>query len=139
MLTIEINSFSYRTGIPEDKSGNGGGFVFDCRAIHNPGRYDQYKELTGNDKEVIAFFENEPEMHEFLNDVFSLVKRSVDKYINREFTHLCINFGCTGGQHRSVYAANQLTAYLKSFNDLPVNIILTHVEQERKKTANIIR
>ena len=128
MLTVTINSFSYKREIPKDNSENGGGFVFDCRAIHNPGRYEQYKQFTGKDKEVIDFFKNEAEMHEFLIHIFAIVNQSVQKYISREFTHLMINFGCTGGQHRSVYCAENLAKHLQSkFN---IKIKLQHIEQE---------
>jgi RNase adaptor protein for sRNA GlmZ degradation len=128
MLRVSVNSFSYKRSLPVDNSGNGGGFIFDCRAIHNPGRYGQYKKLTGNDKEVIEFLEKEPEMEEFLEHVFALVDQSVKKYIERDFTHLMVNFGCTGGQHRSVYAAEQLAKHLKSKYD--IEIIVSHIEQE---------
>ncbi|ASB51175.1 phosphotransferase enzyme family protein [Alkalitalea saponilacus] len=129
-LTITINSFSYKRGIPIDFSGNGGGFVFDCRAIHNPGRYEAYKTKTGKDPEVIAFFEKEPEMHDFLKNVYDMLEQSVRKYLERGFKHLMVNFGCTGGQHRSVYCAEQLAAHLKSSH--PVKIKLKHVEQEMR-------
>ncbi|WP_075589912.1 RapZ C-terminal domain-containing protein [Labilibacter marinus] len=130
-LTVTINSFSFKRGIPFDMSGNGGGFVFDCRAIHNPGRYEEYKQITGKDEAVIKFFEKEPEMKEFLDDVFSVVSKSVEKYISRNFKHLMVNFGCTGGQHRSVYSAEQLTKYIQQ--KYPVSVKLRHVEQEIKK------
>ncbi len=129
-LTVTINSFSYKRGIPIDYSGNGGGYVFDCRAIHNPGRYPAYKEKTGRDPEVIAFFSKEPEMDEFLNNVYKMVDGSVEKYISRGFKHLMVNFGCTGGQHRSVFCAEQLAKYL--INKFPVKINLKHVEQEMR-------
>ncbi len=129
-LTVTVNSFSYKRGIPFDYSGNGGGFVFDCRAIHNPGRYEQYKKFCGFDQPVIDFFENEPEMHQFLEGVFPLVSQSVEKYIKRNFKHLNISFGCTGGQHRSVYSAEQLAKYLK--NKYSVTVVVNHIEQELK-------
>ncbi len=126
-LTVRISSFSYKRGIPADPSGNGGGFVFDCRAIHNPGKYEQYKRLTGKQQPVIEFLDKESEMQDFLNDVYSLVSRSVEKYLERGFTSLTVSFGCTGGQHRSVYSAEHLAQYLCRF---PVRIELQHVEQE---------
>ncbi len=130
-LLIQINSFSYKKGgIPKDNSDNGGGFVFDCRAIHNPGRYDEYKELTGKDKKVIDFFKTVPEMDDFLSHVYEMVDASVQKYIERDFTSLMVNFGCTGGQHRSVYSAEKLREHLsQKFN---IKIELHHIEQDKK-------
>ncbi len=125
-LTVTISSFSYKKGLPIDKSGNGGGFIFDCRAVHNPGRYEKYQQLTGRDQEVIDFFEKEEEMHSFLENAFKMVDQSVDKYIKRRFLNLMVNFGCTGGQHRSVYSAERLAVYLK--NKYKLNVILEHRE-----------
>ncbi|MBU8891379.1 MAG: hypothetical protein KOO66_01270 [Bacteroidales bacterium] len=130
-LTVRINSFSYKQALPEDNSGNGGGFIFDCRAVHNPGRYEEFRKLTGMDKEVILFFENEPEMSEFLNPVYTIVDQSVKNYIERDFTNLMISFGCTGGQHRSVYCAEMLAKKLK--NNYDINIIIEHIEQGKLK------
>ena len=127
-LTVTINSFSYKRSIPEDKSGNGGGFVFDCRAVHNPGRYEEYQSLTGTDQQVIDFFEQKTEMHQFLEHVFSLVEMSVKKYRERNFTHLMVSFGCTGGQHRSVYCAEKLADFLQ--NKFDIHIQVHHIEQE---------
>ncbi len=131
VLMVSVNSFSFRRGIPIDYSGHGGGFVFDCRSIPNPGRYPQYKEKTGRDPEVIAFFEKEQEIHDFLKHVFALTDQSVSKYMDRGFKHLMINFGCTGGQHRSVYCAEKLAARLKAH--FRVQVKLTHLEMEMKK------
>jgi aminoglycoside/choline kinase family phosphotransferase len=126
-LTVRVCSFSYKKGIPEDPSGNGGGYVFDCRAVHNPGRYLEYKESTGKDENVIEFFKENSDMEEFLNPIFKLVDQSVETYMERKFTHLCINFGCTGGQHRSVYATERISKYLAE--KYHVNIITIHREQ----------
>jgi len=129
-LTIDICSFSFKKGIPEDSSGNGGGFVFDCRAIHNPGRYEPYKKLTGKDPEVKQFLEKKSEMSEFLVPIFSLLDQTTEKYIARGFTNLKVCFGCTGGQHRSVYAAERAAMYLQ--NKYPICVNLTHRELKNK-------
>ena len=133
-LTVRITSFSYRKGIPEDPSGNGGGFVFDCRAIHNPGRYDEYKQLTGMDEPVITFLDKEEAMQEFLTHVYGIVDYSVEKYLARGFKNLMVSFGCTGGQHRSVYSAEHLAAHLSA--KYGVRIILEHREQKLKIEAS---
>lgn len=129
-LTVRITSFSYKKGIPEDASGNGGGFVFDCRAIHNPGRYDEYKQLTGMDEPVISFLDKEEAMQDFLEHVYGIVDYSVEKYRSRGFKHLMVSFGCTGGQHRSVYSAEHLAAHLRE--KFGVKVVLTHREQQKK-------
>lgn len=135
LLSVRINSFSYKiSGVPTDDSGNGGGFVFDCRFIHNPGRYEPYKKLTGRDEEVITFLRQHSTMGDFLNNVYRIVDEAVEDYIDRSFTDLQINFGCTGGQHRSVYAADQLAYHLKEKYGIKVQ--LHHIEQERKKWQN---
>lgn len=135
LLTVTVNSFSYnQTGIPDDPSGNGGGFVFDCRFIHNPGRYEPYKQLTGRDEPVINFLKHHSTMDEFLYGVYRIVGEAVENYIERSFTHLTVNFGCTGGQHRSVYAADALTRHLRDKYGLKVEV--HHIEQERKGWKN---
>lgn len=127
-LEVEIYSFSYKRGIPADTSSNGGGYVFDCRGMHNPGRYEQYRHLTGRDPEVITFLEDHREVFHFLDSVYSLVDRHVDRYISRGFTHLMISFGCTGGQHRSVYCADKCADHLRrKFGDR-IRVTLTHRE-----------
>jgi RNase adapter protein RapZ len=133
-LVVKICSFSYRQGIPEDVSGNGGGFVFDCRGIENPGRYDDYKEYHGRDKSVIEFLERQTKMQTFLNSVYDLIDISVEEYVKRGFNSLTVNFGCTGGQHRSVYAADALARHLR--NKYKVKIELCHREQEQKNWIN---
>ncbi|HEY6956393.1 MAG TPA: RNase adapter RapZ [Flavisolibacter sp.] len=133
-LVVKICSFSYRKGIPDDSNGNGGGFVFDCRGIENPGRYDEYKENHGRDKSVVEFLERQTKMQTFLNSVFDLVDISVEEYIKRGFTSLAVNFGCTGGQHRSVYAADALARHLR--NKYKVKIELSHREQDEKNWIN---
>lgn len=133
-LLIKINSFSYRKEIPGDDSGNGGGFVFDCRGILNPGRMDSMKTQTGRDKEVKDFLEQQTKMPEFLNSVFDIVDITVEEYIKRDFESLTISFGCTGGQHRSVYAADETARHLR--NKFKVKIDLKHIEQESKSWKN---
>ncbi len=133
-LVVTINSFSYRRVIPEDNSGNGGGFVFDCRGILNPGRIEEMKTKTGRDKEVKDFLEQQTKMPEFLNSIFDIVDITVEEYIKRDFESLVISFGCTGGQHRSVYAADALARHLK--NKFKVRIVLNHIEQESKNWEN---
>ncbi len=133
-LVVHINSFSYRKTIPADTSNNGGGFVFDCRAILNPGRLEVFKSKTGRDKEVRDFLEQQTKMPEYLNSVFDLVDIAVEDYILRGFESLMVNFGCTGGQHRSVYAADSLARHLK--NKFGVTVELHHLEQENKNWIN---
>ena len=133
-LVVYINSFSYKKSLPEDTAGNGGGFVFDCRAILNPGRMDIFRSKTGRDKEVKDFLEQQTKMPEYLHSVFDLVDISVEDYIHRGFKSLMVNFGCTGGQHRSVYAADSLARHLK--NKFGVTVEVNHVEQESKGWKN---
>lgn len=134
LLTVKINSFSFKKGTPKDPSGHGGGFIFDCRFIHNPGRYEPYKKLTGRDEGVINFLKHHSKMTEFLNDVYRIVDKGVENYIERSFTDLTVNFGCTGGQHRSVYAADCLANHIQE--KYGVNIELSHIVQEAKNWKN---
>lgn len=126
-LTVRVMSFSYKKGIPEDPSGNGGGYVFDCRAVHNPGKYEQYKQLTGRDKPVIDFLEQDGEILQFLEHVDALADAHVQRFLERGFTNLSICFGCTGGQHRSVYSAEHVAHHLNE--KFGVRIHLIHCEQ----------
>jgi len=125
-LTVTIYSFSFKKGLPADASGNGGGYIFDCRSTHNPGKYEQYKHLTGRDKEVIEFLEKDGEILTFLSSVYALVDHHVERFIERDFTHMQVSFGCTGGQHRSVYSAEALAKHLKEKYE--VKIVLIHRE-----------
>jgi len=127
-LMVHINSFSYRVGIPKDESNNGGGFVFDMRGILNPGRFDDCKHLTGLDKPVQDFLASETKMPAFLNSVWSTIDITIEDYLSRGFESLQINFGCTGGQHRSVYAAEQTAKYLKEKYNLKV--VVKHTNRE---------
>ncbi|NTW32819.1 MAG: phosphotransferase [Bacteroidetes bacterium] len=129
VLKVSITSFAYKNGIPNDDSGNGGGFVFDCRALHNPGRYEEYKTLTGKDKEVISFLKKEPEMYEFLNHAYRLIDITVENYVKRKFANLMVNFGCTGGQHRSVFCANMLADHLKNKFDIKIEVYHRELEK----------
>lgn len=127
-LKVHIYSFSFKKGLPEDRTGHGGGFVFDCRGILNPGRIDEYKSVTGRDAGVKEYLETKTLMPQFLEHVFATVDISVDDYIRRGFDHLTVSFGCTGGQHRSVYAAEALAVHLKNKYGLDARVL--HLEQE---------
>jgi aminoglycoside/choline kinase family phosphotransferase len=135
-LVVRINSFSYKTGIPPDLTSNGGGFVFDCRGILNPGRQTVFKTQTGRDKDVKDYLEQQTRMPEFLNSVYTLADIAVEDYLKRGFSDLMISFGCTGGQHRSVYAADALARHLK--NKFNVKVALSHVVQDSKNWVNIL-
>ena len=126
-LTVDVVSFSYKRGIPDDTSGNGGGFVFDCRAIHNPGRYEPYKKLTGMDAPVIEFLEKESNIADFLENAYALVDNMVDTYKKRGFTHIQVCCGCTGGQHRSVYSAEHIARHVS--DKFGVRVVVTHKMQ----------
>lgn len=127
-LEVKVYSFSYMKGVPHDPTGNGGGYVFDCRSIHNPGRYEPYKKLTGRDEPVIKFLEEDGEITEFLSHVYAVVDSHVETYRRRGFSNLMVSFGCTGGQHRSVYSAEHVASHLaQKYPDIRVRLI--HREQ----------
>ena len=128
-LTIDIKSFSFKKGYPYDASGNGGGYIFDCRAINNPGRYEEYKSLNGKDREVIEFLEKQPETNEFFENTLSLVNQNINVYLKRGFTNLSVYYGCTGGQHRSVFFAEKLFKTLSKRQD--INVVISHLEQKK--------
>lgn len=122
-LTVTVYSFSFKRGLPADESGNGGGYVFDCRSTHNPGKYDEYKQLTGLDQPVIDFLEQDGEILTFLESVDKLVDHHVERFLERGFTHLQVAFGCTGGQHRSVYCAEHVAKHLHEKYGVSVHLI----------------
>ena len=126
-LSVRVFSFSYKRGIPADESGNGGGYVFDCRSTHNPGRYEPYKQLTGLDAPVIQFLEDDGESQVLLESVYLLVDFHIETYQKRGFSDLMVSFGCTGGQHRSVYSAQHLAEHIHA--KYGVEVRLLHREQ----------
>lgn len=126
-LTVDLYSFGFLySGIPEDLSGNNGGFVFDCRFLPNPGRESEYADKTGKDIDVIEYLQKYPEVQKFIDCTKVIVDMAIENFQQRGFTHLMISYGCSGGQHRSVYCAEQLYAYLKT---KPIKINLHHIEQ----------
>jgi aminoglycoside/choline kinase family phosphotransferase len=129
ILNVNIKSFSFKKGYPHDTSGNGGGFIFDCRALPNPGRYEEYKSLNGLDASVIEFLETKEEVKLFFESVCSLINQSCAEYQRRGFSNLSVYFGCTGGQHRSVFLAQKLANYLKNRENIKVNV--QHIEQNQ--------
>ena len=134
-LTVTINSFSFKKGYPTDFSGNGGGFVFDCRALPNPGREPEFKTKTGRDWEVIDYLTAKPPVHVFLDHVKGIIGQSVDNYRERHFSNLMVSFGCTGGQHRSVFFAQTIYEWLKAtYPD--IHVIVNHIERKIKEEHN---
>ena len=128
-LTVTINSFSFKKGYPADFSGNGGGFVFDCRALPNPGREPEFKTKTGRDWEVIDYLMAKPPVHVFLDHVKGIIGQSVDNYRERHFSNLMVSFGCTGGQHRSVFFAQTIYEWLKATYP-GIHLKLNHIERK---------
>jgi aminoglycoside/choline kinase family phosphotransferase len=133
-LVVRVMSFSYKKGIPADPSGNGGGFVFDCRAVNNPGKYERYTHFTGMDEPVITFLEEDGEILPFLEEAYKLVDFSVKRYMDRGFQNLMVSFGCTGGQHRSVYSAEKMAQHINE--KFGVEVQLIHREQNIERTLN---
>ena len=131
-LVVRIFSFSFHRGLPKDESGNGGGFIFDGRSLPNPGREERFKVLTGRDAPVIDYLTQQESVHQFLASVMSLVDASVSSYQRRGFKNLMVSFGCTGGQHRSVYLAEQVAKRLRGRNG--VEVVMVHRELERMAT-----
>jgi aminoglycoside/choline kinase family phosphotransferase len=125
-LNLRIQSFSYKNGLPSDSSGNGGGFVFDCRALPNPGRETAFRDLSGKDDPVVAYLKAQPETAHFLENAGKIVQQSVEAYLDRNFENLSVSFGCTGGQHRSVYCAERMADRFRAFPGLKV--ILRHLQ-----------
>ncbi|MCI6876447.1 MAG: phosphotransferase [Parabacteroides sp.] len=134
ILEVKVFSFAYKKGIPNDPSGNGGGFVFDCRAINNPGKYERYNHFTGLDEPVIHFLEEDGEITTFLNHAYQLVDASVKRYMDRGFSNLMVSFGCTGGQHRSVYSAQHMAEHIHQ--KFGVKVSLIHREQNIEQLFN---
>ena len=130
-LEVKIFSFAYKKGIPVDTTGNGGGFVFDCRAINNPGKYEHYRQFTGLDQEVVKFLEDDGGVIRFLENVYSLVDTHVKRFIERKFTNMQVCFGCTGGQHRSVYCAERLARHLSDRFDIKITLSHRELDIER--------
>ncbi len=131
-LEVRIYSFAYKKGIPNDISGNGGGYVFDCRGINNPGKFEHFSHFTGRDKEVIDFLEEDGGVSKFLNNAYELADAHVQRYIERKFTSLMFSFGCTGGQHRSVYCAEHLAEHIAKKYDVRVFLFHRELEIERE-------
>jgi len=129
-LTVRVFSFSFHKGAPRDESGNGGGFVFDSRSLPNPGREERFKPLTGKDASVIDYLDRQESVRQFLTSAISLVDSSLSNYQSRGFKNLMVSFGCTGGQHRSVYLAEQLAKHLRARNG--VNVLVRHIELEKQ-------
>jgi RNase adaptor protein for sRNA GlmZ degradation len=134
-LKVRIFSFSFHCGAPPDESGNGGGYIFDARNLPNPGREEQFRALTGKDAPVIDYLNQQSSVHQYFASVLSLVDASVSSYQRRSFKSLMVSFGCTGGQHRSVYLAEQLAQHLRSSGG--VDVVVQHIELEKMELGKI--
>jgi aminoglycoside/choline kinase family phosphotransferase len=134
-LTVRVFSFSFHRQMPADGTGNGGGFVFDARSLPNPGREEQFKQLTGKDAEVIGYLDRQASVHQYLSAVLSLVDASVSSYRSRGFKNMMVSFGCTGGQHRSVYLAEQLAKHLRTAGG--VEVVVRHIELEKAELEKL--
>ena len=136
-LKVRIFSFSFHREIPTDESGNGGGFIFDARSLPNPGREEQFRQLTGKDAAVIDYLNQQASVHQYLANVQSLVDASVSSYQRRGFKNLMVSFGCTGGQHRSVYLAEHLAQHLRASGG--VEVVVRHIELEKMELEKMVR
>ncbi|MGD0829822.1 MAG: RNase adapter RapZ [Terracidiphilus sp.] len=136
-LKVRVFSFSFHREMPADETGNGGGFVFDARSLPNPGREEQFRQLTGKDAAVIEYLNQQASVHQYLSNVLSLVDASVSGYQRRGFKNLMVSFGCTGGQHRSVFLAEQLAKHLRGTSG--VEVVVRHIELEKMETGKMGR
>jgi RNase adaptor protein for sRNA GlmZ degradation len=128
-LTVRVQSFSFRDAVPTDAKGHGGGFVFDCRGLPNPGRFEKYAKLTGKDAPVISFLQKEKAVKDFLAHTGALAEATAKNYLSRNFSDLMVSFGCTGGRHRSVYCAETLAKRLRGIPGVTVE--LRHINLEK--------
>ncbi|HEY3252016.1 MAG TPA: RNase adapter RapZ [Ignavibacteria bacterium] len=129
MLNVKIYSFGYhKSGIPDDETPNKGGFVFDCRFINNPQWVEELKDLTGKDEKVIAFLDKNEKMQQYFESISKIIRDAIENYLSREFTNLMVSFGCTGGRHRSIYAAEKMNEFLKNEFGDKINLSVTHLE-----------
>jgi hypothetical protein len=136
-LKVRVFSFSFHRQMPADETGNGGGFVFDARSLPNPGREEQFRRLTGKDEPVIDYLQREQSVRQFFSDVQSLVDAAVSGYQRRGFKNLMVSFGCTGGQHRSVYLAEQLARHLRATSGVEVAVRHIELEKMEQKTMEL--
>ncbi|MCK5583644.1 MAG: hypothetical protein KAI33_07640, partial [Elusimicrobiales bacterium] len=121
-LTVRLQSFSFRNGLPADEKGHGGGYIFDCRALPNPGRIKKYAQMTGRDAEIVKFLEKENDVEKFIDNALALIRQSVENYQKRNFTDLMVSFGCTGGRHRSVYCSEEIKKRLKKIGKIKIEL-----------------